>query len=404
MSRDLKVVSAAMLTWGLGEGMFYIFQPLYIQQFGADPILIGTILGVSGLVMAIGQVPAGLLADKIGRRPLMWFSWFSGVVAAWIMALASSLTMYVIGMLLYSVTSSVMAPLNTYVQGARGKWTVGRAVSFVSASYNIGGILGPILGGLIGENFSLRSVYYVAGVIFTISSTIILMAGKQEVMAQPRRKGENHLLQNRQFLGMLAMILLVMTAVTLPQSLAANFLQNQRGLSLSSIGQLGSLGALGSVILMLVLGQMQAGAAMLIGQVSLMAYTLLLWQGGGILWYGLGYIFLGGYRLTRAMTVALVRPVVREREVGLAFGLVESLNSLAAVIAPVLAGLLYDRQPVSIFPASLIVLALTFILSLRYTHRKGYHRPRVVEMEAILEGEVSHEPRIDPADFGAAAE
>ena len=25
MSRDLKVVSAAMLTWGLGEGMFYIF-------------------------------------------------------------------------------------------------------------------------------------------------------------------------------------------------------------------------------------------------------------------------------------------------------------------------------------------------------------------------------------------
>jgi len=393
MSRDLKVVSAAMLTWGLGEGMFYIFQPLYIQQFGADPILIGTILGVSGLVMAIGQVPAGLLADKIGRRPLMWFSWFSGVVAAWIMALAPSLTLYVVGMLLYSVTSSVMAPLNTYVQGARGKWSVGRAVSFVSASYNIGGILGPIVGGMIGENFSLRSVYYVAGVVFTISSVIILLAGDQQVLAQPRRKGESHLLQNRQFLGMLAMILLVMTAVMLPQPLAANFLQNQRGLSLSSIGQLGSLGALGSVVLMLVLGQMQAGTAMLIGQGSLMLFALLLWQGDGILWYGLGYIFLGGYRLTRAMTLALVRPVVRDREVGLAFGLVESLNSLAAVIAPVLAGLLYDWQPVSIFPASLIVLALTFILSLRYTHRKGYHRPVVMEMEMepVLEREVSHE-------------
>ena len=51
MSRDLKIVSAAMLTWGLGEGMFYIFQPLYIQQFGADPVLIGTILGINGLVM-----------------------------------------------------------------------------------------------------------------------------------------------------------------------------------------------------------------------------------------------------------------------------------------------------------------------------------------------------------------
>ena len=92
------------------------------------------------------------------------------------------------------------------------------------------------------------------------------------------------------------------------------------------------------------------------------------------------------------MTVALVRPIVRDREVGLAFGLVESLNSLAAVIAPVLAGLLYDWQAVSIFPASLIVLGVTFMLSLRYTRRKGYHRPVIAEMEPVLEKEISHEP------------
>ena len=36
---------------------------------------------------------------------------------------------------------------------------------------------------------------------------------------------------------------------------------------------------------------------------------------------------------------------------------------------------------------------LTFALSLRYTHRKGYHRPVVMEMEMepVLEREVSHE-------------
>ena len=131
---------------------------------------------------------------------------------------------------------------------------------------------------------------------------------------------------------------------------------------------------------------------MLIGQVSLMGFSFLLWKGTGLIWYGLGYLFLGGYRLTRAMTVALVRPVVREREVGLAFGLVESLNSLATVIAPVLAGLLYDWKPISIFPASLIVLGVTFVLSLRYTHRKGYHRPMIVELEPALEKEITHEP------------
>lgn len=371
MSRDLKIVSAAMLTWGVGEGMFFIFQPLYIQQLGADPILIGTILGATGLVMAAAQIPSGYLSDRIGRQPLMRFSWISGVVATWVMALAPSLGFFVAGLLLYGLTSSVLAPLNTYIQGARGRWSVGKAVSFVSAAYNIGGILGPMIGGVIGELFNLRTVYYVAGVIFTISTLILLFARKQPIVESTTHEGDTSLLRNNLFVGMLVVIFLVMFATTLPQPLAANFLQNQRGLSLSQIGQLGSLGALGSVLLMLLFGHLKVGPALLIGQVGLVFFALILWQGGSFLWYGLAYFFLGGYRLCRAMTVALVRPVVREREVGLAFGLVEFLNSMAFVVSPVLAGLLYDWRPASIFPVGLGFLMLSIAFSLWFSQRNG---------------------------------
>ena len=383
MTRDLKIVSAAMLTWGLGEGMFYIFQPLYIQQFGADPIVIGSILGINGLVMAAVQVPSGYLADKIGRRLLMRFSWISGVLATWVMALAPSLGVYVVGLLLYGVTSSVMAPLNTYVQGARGKWSVGRAVSFVSAAYNIGGILGPLIGGVVGELFNLRMVYYAAGVIFSLSTLILMFASKQVIHDQTVLEGESHLLKNKQFLGMLVLIFLVMFAVVLPQPLAANFLQNQRGLSLASIGQLGALGALGSVILMLVFGHFKEGVGLIIGQAAVMLFALLLWRGESILWFGLAYLFLGGFRLCRAMTVALVRPVVREREVGLAFGIVESLNAFAFVMAPVIAGFLYDWRPIAIFPAGLGVLGVTLLISLFYVLRNRHSGDTVGEDELV---------------------
>jgi len=391
LTRDLKIVSVAMLTWGLGEGMFYIFQPLYIQQFGADPIAIGTILGINGLVMAAVQVPSGYLADKIGRRPLMRFSWISGVLATWVMAFAPSLGVYVGGLLLYGVTSSVMAPLNTYVQGARGKWSVGRAVSFVSASYNIGGILGPLIGGVVGELFNLRMVYYAAGVIFSLSTLILMFARKQVIHDQTVLEGEGHLLKNKQFLGMLVLIFLVMFAVVLPQPLAANFLQNQRGLSLASIGQLGALGALGSVILMLVFGHFKEGVGLIIGQAAVMLFALLLWRGERLLWFGLAYLFLGGFRLCRAMTVALVRPVVREREVGLAFGIVESLNSFAFVLAPVIAGFLYDWRPIAIFPAGLGVLGVTLLISLIYVLRnrqpENALREEDLVKKAVLDGD-----------------
>ena len=366
MTRDLKIISASMLFWGIGEGMFFIFQPLYIQQLGADPILIGVILGFNGLVMSISQIPAGYLADRIGRRPLMWFSWLSGLLAAWIMALAPSLGGFVAGLMLYGVTSSVMAPLNTYVQGARGKWTVGRAVSFISATYNIGGIMGPILGGMIAESVNLRSVYFAAGILFAVSTLIILFIRKQPVEDLTIIEGDTHLLRNKQFLSMLAVISLVMFAVTLPQPLTANFLQNQRELPLGQIGQLGSISALGSVLLMLVFGSFKTGTAMLLGQAGLMLFVVFIWGGNGFLWYGLGYLFLGGYRLCRAMSVALVQPVVRECEVGLAFGMVETLNAMAFMIAPILAGFLYDWRPVSVYPVSLGVLILAFLLSQQY--------------------------------------
>lgn len=203
MSRDLKLISASMLAWGLGEGIFLIFQPLYMQEFGATPVMIGTILGINGVMMTLFQIPAGYLADKIGIRPVLWFNWVFGVVATWMMALAPSLGVFVGGLLLYGVTLSVMGPLNAYVQGVRGKWSIGRAISFSSAAYNFGGILGPIIGGAVAETFNLRTAYFVAGVIFTISTIIIFFTRDLPRTQEVPAPGETHLFRNKRFMGML---------------------------------------------------------------------------------------------------------------------------------------------------------------------------------------------------------
>jgi predicted MFS family arabinose efflux permease len=383
MTRDIKIVSAAMLTWGFGEGMFFIFQPLYIQQFGADPIMIGTILGINGFVMAISQVPSGILADKFGRRRLMWFSWFSGAAATWMMALAPSLGYFVAGLFLYGFTSSVMAPLNSYVQEARGSWSVGKAVSFMSATYNIGGVLGPLVGGIVGQIFNLRMVYYGSAVIFTISTVIVMFAGKQEKINQKGGAEDIHFLRNQAFVGLMVTIFLVMFAVVLPQPLTANFLQNQRGLSINKIGQLGALGALGSAVLMLVFGHLRADMAMMIGQFGVLLFAGLIWLGGGIFWYGAAYFFLGGYRLCRAMTLALARPLVREFEVGFAFGVVESLNSLAFMLAPVIAGWIYNWRPVVLYPISAGVLIFSMMLSYLMMRRTGAERAENQDLDLL---------------------
>src|SRR3990170_3458144 len=110
MSLNLILVAVSMLAWGLGEGMFFYFQPIYLQQLGADPIKIGAILGAFGLMMTISHIPAGYLADRLGRKPLMLAAWILGVLATWIMALANALPLFVVGLLVYGATMFVLSP------------------------------------------------------------------------------------------------------------------------------------------------------------------------------------------------------------------------------------------------------------------------------------------------------
>lgn len=53
MTPDLILVAVSLFAWGVGEGLFVYFQPLYLQEFGASPIQIGTIIGGMGIAMAL---------------------------------------------------------------------------------------------------------------------------------------------------------------------------------------------------------------------------------------------------------------------------------------------------------------------------------------------------------------
>lgn len=370
MSPALILLSAALFTWGVGEGAFIYFQPLYLQELGANPLLIGSILGGAGLAMTVTHVPAGYLADKIGRRPMLRAAWVFGLASAWLMAAARSLPLFVAGVLLYGLTSFVIAPLNSYVTAARGNWPVGRALTTVSAMYNFGAVIGPFAGGLLAERFGLRVVYFVAAGIFIISTMIVFF-----LPAQPRDEHKvgsppPNLLVNGRYLGFLGLVFFVMFAMFLPQPLTPNFLQNERGLSVALIGTLGSLVGLGNALLSLTLGRLDARLGFAAGQFLVGMFSLFIWRGEGMLFYGLAYFLLGGYRAARPLATAQVRTLVHKSQMGLAYGMAETVNSLPGVLAPPLAGYLYTLEPALIYPISLGLIAAALVLTLAFAPRQ----------------------------------
>ena len=382
MNRDLWLVILSLLTWGTGEGMFLAFEPLYLEELGADPVRIGAILGALGLAMAVAQAPAGYLADRFGRKPIMVSAWFLGVASTGIMALATSLPLFVVGLLIYGLTAWVITPLNSYVTSARGTLSVGRALTLVSATYHGGAILGPLLGGWIGENWGLRYTFVAAAFIFILSTMMIVFIHPQEVDVSSPGEKRIDLFKNTPFLRFLGVVLVVMIALYLPQPLSPNFLQNQREISLGMIGQLLSVGSIGIVVLNLILGQFPAHSGFVLGQAAVAGFALLVWKGTGIPWFAAGYFLLGGFRVAINMSNAQVRELVSPANMGLAYGVTTTVSMLAAVIAPPIAGLLYGQNPGWMYPLSMVLIGGGMVLSLRFL-------PKSVERGSNLQaGEV----------------
>jgi predicted MFS family arabinose efflux permease len=296
MSVDLILLSVSLFTWGIGEGMFIYFQPIYLQQLGANTMTIASVFSAFGLAMMLAHIPAGYLADRIGRKPLLVAAWTFGLLAAWIMALARTLPVFIAGMLLYGFTAFVSSPMNSYVTAARGKFSPVRAMTLVMAAFNLGAILGPLSGGWIGDRLGLRTVYLIAACIFIVSIGLLLFLRRQPCEQHDPASPPAKLWQNTRFVGFVGIIFLAMFVMYLPQPLTPTFLENERGLSLGSIGLLGSVGGLGNTLLALVLGQFAARTGFLLAQVSVAAFSILLWKGTSLPWYALAYFLLGGFR------------------------------------------------------------------------------------------------------------
>jgi MFS family permease len=364
LNRDLFFIAISLFTWGLGESAFFPIQTLYLQQMGASAVQIGAIVGGFSLVGSLSYVPAGYLSDRFGRRPLIIAAWSVAVIAGLFMALSTRLQFFIPSMLLYGLTMFVMPPLNSYVTVARGKFSIGRAITLTSAFYNLGAIIGPLFGGKIADIYGFRILYFLATGIFVISTALVCQIHPQPLEPQSTDAPKERLLANTKFLIFLAILFTAIFAMYLPQPLAANYLQNQQNLDLSTIGQLYSINAFGIVILNLILGRMEARYGFLLGQIATGIFTIILWQFSGIAWFILAFFLLGGFRTARVLAVAQVRTLVQPSKMGVAYGLADTIYSIAMILSPLLAGYLYQFNASRLFSVSLLIILYSIALTL----------------------------------------
>jgi MFS family permease len=371
MTRDLKVLGLSVLIWGFADGMIFYFHPLYLSELGAEPSMIGGILGVGALLMALTQIPAGILADKLGRKRLLVIAWLLGFLSVVVMYLATTLTMFVLGFWLLFLAGFMFSVMASYVSASDSPWPLTRSLTTISAFYGIGTILGPLVGGQIAIAFELRTIYLVAIFASVLSTIIILFLSPQPILKSTREKRFHNFKNNTPLIQFFFLAFFVLFAMCLSWPLTPIYLQEIKLVSVGAIGLFGALNALGAVILNVIVGRLKSRVGFLIAVIFVGFSVIFIWKGLGSLWYGLGYFLAAGYRFFRVLVTGHVESYVTIDDSGLAYGIAETVGILTVVVSAPIAGFLYELRPELPFPVSLVMIIVSLFLILRLTFNKS---------------------------------
>jgi DHA1 family tetracycline resistance protein-like MFS transporter len=127
-----------------GAEMFGIFGTVWaVMQFGFSPLL-------------------GSLSDRFGRRPVVLLSNFGLGIDYMVMALAPTLGWLFVGRVVSGITSASVPTAMAYIADVTDPKKRAEAFGMVSAAFGLGFVLGPALGGVLG-NVSPRLPFWVAG-------------------------------------------------------------------------------------------------------------------------------------------------------------------------------------------------------------------------------------------------
>ena len=374
MNRDLLQVAGALLLWGFGEGLFFNFVPIYLDnQFQLSESQIGVVLGMFGFSMAITHIPAGRLSDRIGRRPLLIIAWFLGLAATLVMGSSIALPLFLVGLFGYGLTAFVSSPLSSYVTAARGNLPVVTVLALTTATFGLGMALGPVTGGWIGDRYGMRMSFWVAAVVFALSTILILFLKAQPIDHHDPKVPPQNLLSNRRFVILLGVMAFAIFSMYLAQPLTPNFLDGVRGLSLSENGLIFTAGALGNSLLAVGFSRMEPRRGFLFAQVMVILFAFTIWKGTSLPLFALGYFLLGGFRAGRPMLMAQARELVHDSQMGLMYGLMETVNAVIFILTPPLAGIVYERDPVILYPLGIGLTILSILVSYLFLPRKAVH-------------------------------
>ena len=158
----------------LGFGIVIPVLPLLVQQFmGGDAVRGAAMYGLFGTVWAVMQFFSspllGAISDRFGRRRVILISCFGLGLDYIVMAVAPSIGWLLLGRMVSGICAASFTTAFAYIADVTPSEKRAGAFGLLGAAFGIGFVLGPALGGVLG-NISPRLPFWGAAGLALLSA------------------------------------------------------------------------------------------------------------------------------------------------------------------------------------------------------------------------------------------
>ena len=365
----------------LGFGIILPLMPFYALHFGARPTEIGLLFAAFSIAQLVSAPLLGRLSDRIGRRPVLLISLLGASAAFVATGLSFSLYTFIAARAFAGLFAGSIATAQAYVADVTTPAERTKYMGLVGASIGMGFVFGPWIGAELSR-FGFGTAAFVSAGLAFLNFVLALVLLRESL--PPELRGQARLRMRTGF--SFARLRAALGQPVVGQVLSAGFLTmfafvamettfsllgfRKFGLNQQQLGR--TFGVLG-IVIAIVQGGLVGKLAKLLGErrLAMIGAVVVALGLGALPWQPtltltvvcLLLVACGQGLLQPCLSTLLSRSSAADAQGGV-LGLGQSLSSLARVVSPLIAGVLFERDvflPYAL--AATLMLGVCWLLS-----------------------------------------
>jgi MFS transporter, DHA1 family, multidrug resistance protein len=343
----------------MGQGMVIPILPQYLKQFSAGGTAAGNLIAAFGITQFIFSSIGGRLSDRYGRKIMILSGMFLSGLSDFIFAVSPNLILLYIARLIGGIGLGFMIPsILAYVADVTTTETRAKGMGYLSASMNLGMVLGPGIGGMIAQ-FGVRAPYFCAAALAMVSTLLTLIlpetlpTEKRNVSKQSHKQESiaKQLVQSihTPYFRYLILIFVMTFGLVNYETVYSLYVEYKYGFTSQEISILITLGAAIGIVVQIWFidkvikryGEYRTIRFSLF--IAAAALMLMLWKVSFIYLLVVSSVFFAFNSLLRPIVNIMLSKKAGNQQ-GFVSGLNTTYTSLGNIIGPIMAGNLFDIQ------------------------------------------------------------